>query len=422
MKALLGIVVLLVPLVASAQTESCWQAVRDRLDTAALVNTLPQSSDQKPLDAQASECLSQLLQDPATLNRVLKEVTESRDDSSLLSNLHLEFKTFEAQDATGSTSAHLGLAYRYDKSVFTSPIGQECGEACVRALNLRFTAQGNLALESDTNPRDFLEEHLTLGWFRSTGGARRLSPEAQDRYNELTLQAAQVPEGREGDLAAIDKQIAQLLAGHLTNQFAYEFDADVSLESDQRFQQKHWVYAARAAVDFRGWGSLHASSWQSAPTSAKLNVFDYPFALLRRLTGYTKCTAVGNSMGGCFVPLGTSWPTVSVAVGQVQPGSSEPRTQVAGNDSYTRVATEVSFKTPIAKWESQPVYVSANWRRYDELSPPDAVRAANLAYYEYFVATVGPQRGLFASYSSGRLPFDHSDDQVYELGFRTLLD
>jgi hypothetical protein len=68
------------------------------------------------------------------------------------------------------------------------------------------------------------------------------------------------------------------------------------------------------------------------------------------------------------------------------------------------------------------VYISANWRRYDELSAPEAVRAADLAYYEYFVATVGPQRGLFASYSSGRLPFELSDDQIYELGFRTLLD
>jgi hypothetical protein len=362
------------------------------------------------------------LQDPATLNRVLKEVTESNPESNLLSNLHLEFKTFETPDASGATSAHLGLAYQYDKSVFTSPIGQDCGDACVQALNLRFTAQGNVAFESETNPADFLEEHLTFGWFRSSGGARRLSTEAQDRYNELSLQAAQVPAGREADLVAIDRQVAQLLAGNLTNQFAYEFDADVSLESDQRFRQKHWVYGARAAFDFRAWGSLHASSWQTTPTSAKLNLFDYPFALLRRLTGYTKCSAVGNSVGGCFVPLGTSWPTVSVVVAQVQPGSSESRTQIAGDDSYTRIATEVSFKTPIAKWESKPVYISANWRRYDEFSAPTAVRDADLASFEYFVATVGPQRGLFASYASGRLPFDRNGDQVYELGFRTLLD
>jgi hypothetical protein len=390
MKQLIGAALLLLPIYAGAQDTSCWEALREQLDTVALLNTLPDHSEHKPLDAQASECLSQLLHDPATLNRVLKEVTESNPDAGLLSNLYLEFNTFEAPDSTGANSAHLGLAYQYDKSVFTSPIGQECGDACVQALNLRF--------------------------------ARRLTPEAQDRYNELTLQAAQVPAGREADLAAIDKQIAQLLAGNLTNQFAYEFDVDVALESDQRFRQKHWVYGARAAVDFRGWASLHATSWQTAPTSAKLNIFDYPFALLRRLTGYSQCAAINTSVGGCFVPLGTSWPTVSIALAQVQPGSSEPRTQIAGDDSYTRIATEVSFKTPIAKWERKPVYVSANWRRYDEISAPEAVRAADLASYQYFVATVGPQRGVFASYASGRLPFNAGDDQVYELGFRTLLD
>ena len=68
------------------------------------------------------------------------------------------------------------------------------------------------------------------------------------------------------------------------------------------------------------------------------------------------------------------------------------------------------------------VYSSANWRWYDALTTSAAVRAAALTHFRYCVATLGPQGGLFTRYSTGRLPFDDANEQVYELGLRTGLD
>ncbi|HYM36229.1 MAG TPA: hypothetical protein VET48_12570, partial [Steroidobacteraceae bacterium] len=109
--------------------------------------------------------------------------------------------------------------------------------------------------------------------------------------------------------------------------------------------------------------------------------------------------------------------------GQVQPSSNDPRARLpGGNGNFTRLAFEVSFKTPVAKMRDQPIYVTANYRYYDELNASDAVKQAHLAAFNFLQATIGPQRGLFASYSTGRLPFDVKADQLYELGFHTSLN
>ncbi len=414
-----GFTALLCLAAMAAQAEACWEKVRTQLETPVGIGTV----DLDSLDNEAKKCLSQILSDPATLNRALRGLTSGDSGWAFLRDINLAFKTFESPNAAGASQAHLGVSYAYDKSIVTAPLGQECGPSCVTALDLRFTAQGNVAFESDINPRDFLESHLSLAWFRSSGGAKQLGPKAQDQYNDLAIKMAMVPAGREAELQLYYEQLSRLIAGNLTNQTYVELGADVSLESDQTFSRKQMVYAARAAVDFRGWSGLDAKSWQTTPTAGKLNLFDYPFALLRRLTGFGSCDASDHSMGSCIAPLATSWPTVSVAIGQVKASHKDPRTQLAGGDAeYTRVATEVSFKTPVAKWGEQPVYVTANYRLYDELSAPVAVKQANLARFRYFAAVIGPQRGFFASYSTGRLPFDRRNDQIYELGFRTVLN
>jgi hypothetical protein len=403
---------------AAAHSQACWDKVRTQLETPMGVSTVDVGS----LDNEAKKCLHEVLSDPATLNRALNLLTASDSGWAFLRDVHFAFKTFEAPDPGGTTQAHLGFSYDYNKAIVTSPLGQACGPACVNALNLRFSTQGNVAFESDVNPRDFLESHLSFAWFRSSGGAKQLSPQAQDHYNALAIKMAMVPAGREAELQQYTRQLSRLIAGNLTNQLYLEAGADISFESDQSFDRKQWVYAARAAIDFRGWAGLDAQSWQTTPTSGRLNIFDYPFALIRRLTGYGPCDSTSNS-GSCFAPLATSWPTASIAIGQVKPSDSDPRKLLPGeNGDYTRVAIELSFKTPVAKTGEQPIYVTANYRRYEELSPSTAVKDADLASFSYLSAVLGPQRGVFASYSTGRLPFDRRNDQVYELGFRTALN
>ncbi|MBC7982810.1 MAG: hypothetical protein H7Y02_03050, partial [Candidatus Obscuribacterales bacterium] len=144
--ALLGVVA--VP----ARAASCWEDVSLQLLSPGGINTLATDS----LDDAARKCLAELLADPETYNRVLHAITKPDSSGALLRDLQLEFKTFEVPDApdaagatSGATRAHLGLAYRYDKSITTTALGAECGDACLHALDFRFSAQGNLALQAE---------------------------------------------------------------------------------------------------------------------------------------------------------------------------------------------------------------------------------------------------------------------------------
>jgi hypothetical protein len=64
------------------------------------------------------------------------------------------------------------------------------------------------------------------------------------------------------------------------------------------------------------------------------------------------------------------------------------------------------------------VYVESDVRWYRELGAPVAIAAAGLDEFTYFVAALVSSDGPYISYSTGRLPFDDREDQVYELGFR----
>jgi hypothetical protein len=131
------------------------------------------------------------------------------------------------------------------------------------------------------------------------------------------------------------------------------------------------------------------------------------------LTGYQECES-----SACFVPRGSSWPSGSVAVGIVDPQDDDPRKKAGDGRSFTRVTPEVAFKTPVAHAFDRDVYLSANYRLYYEVNAASSVKSAHLDEFQYLQATLGGQTGPFMSFSTGRLPFDRRDDQVYSLGFK----
>lgn len=356
--------------------------------------------------------LRQSLEDPARLNKVLDSYLQKDSGLAFLKDINFRFKAFET-DAPDQ-QALLGFNYDYVKSVVNGEWGKGCGPSCARGYDFSFSARGNVAFDPDRNPDDFLETKLSFALFQSTGGvSQKLGAEGMQEYNRLTLKAAQAK--TEQETGEVYADILRLIADTFTNQYYFDFSGDFSLESNQSFSAKQYVYGARLGVDVKGWSRSGATRWNETSLLARLNVFDYPFALVRLLTGYDRCT---NSLA-CFVPRGTNWPTAAVTFARVKPEDGDPRLAAGATSDYDRVAGEVSFKTPIARVSGEKVFFSVNHRLYQELDATDAVQIAGLDHYRYTALVVGSITGPYVSYTRGRLPLDARDDEVFELGYQT---
>ena len=185
-----------------------------------------------------------------------------------------------------------------------------------------------------------------------------------------------------------------------TDQYFFAFNPRFSFESNQDFSQKQFVYGGDL--------QLGAKAWNNKSTLAVLNVFDYPFALIRWATGADKT----------FTPYGSTFPTVFTGIDNVNPQTDPQREAIVGNlDPFNRFRIESSFKTYVGKIESQKVFFSANIRYYKEIDASAAARAANIDEHFYFVGALRTTSGFYISYVNGKLPFDAIDDEVYAVGF-----
>lgn len=355
--------------------------------------------------------LRKSLEDPARLNKVLDTYLEKDSGLAFLKDINFRFKAFQPVAPDQETS--LGVSYDYAKSIINDEWGGGCGPTCARGYDFSFSARGNVAFDSDRNPDNFLETKLSFAIFQSTGGAKELTQEGKQEYSRLALKAAQAQTDKELD--AVYADILRLIANALTDQYYFDLSGEFSLESNQSFSAKQYVYGARIGVDVKGWAQSGAKQWHETSLLARLNVFDYPFALVRMLTGYDGC---GAGLA-CFVPRGTNWPTAALTLARVKPEDGDPRLAVGASSDYDRVAGEISFKTPIARVSGEKVFFSANYRLYQELDASSAVELAGLDRYHYTALAIGSVTGPYISYTRGRLPLDARNDTVYELGYQT---
>ena len=180
-------------------------------------------------------------------------------------------------------------------------------KVCTQGLDLSLSAIGNVAFDSERNPNDFLESALSFAFFRSVGGVSESSAAISQSVQELRAAFIEA-ETEEEEEAAIHK-LEELVRPTLTDQFYWEVAGDVSLESDQKFDSKQLVYGVHGLFEVKG--------WSDDSVFAKFNILDYPFAALRALTGYESCGGGGSA---CFVPRGTSVPTLSGRTRESEPG------------------------------------------------------------------------------------------------------
>lgn len=352
----------------------------------------------------AKDFLQDALENPETLNAVVKSYLIKDSGWQFLKDVDFKFKIFEPTGNENKSS--LGFSYAYEKTITSISLGPKCGDACVRGLNANFSASGNVAFEENINPENFLTTKLNFAMFQSDGGAKKFTTEQQKSYNAKVLELATIEDQATYDKAVVD--LLKMTRTALTNQIYGELSADLSLESNQDFSKKQFVYAAKAGLDYKGWEKSDATQWSDTSTLSRLNLLDYPFAMIRMLTGYSSS----------FVPRGLSLPTVIVAIGLVNPIDGDPRKAVGDDSNFPRFNAEASFKTPIAKFNESPVSFSVNYKIFQEIGASAAVKDSKLDQNSYLTSTIGCSTGPFISYTNGKLPFELKSKEVYSLGFQ----
>ena len=362
-------------------------------------------------DRESVDLFRAALKSPETLNKVLETFVTTDSGWQFLKDVNFELKAFDSKDGG---EPGLGFSFDYQKELTDHDLAcdaEATAKGCIRGLSLSFDTEGSVAFDKDDNPKDLITAELDFDYFHSKGGRARVDA---DRVLELEEAFASAATPEETEVAT--RRIVDLVRPSLTNQFYYAFGGDVSIESNQRFTTKQTLYGVHLAIDFKDWSGT--SAWST------FNFFDYPFAALRALTGYDcprSAPTDGTPRPKCFQPSGTAWPTLLFRASRVKPEDDDPRALAGDTSNFTRLDFEASFRTAVARLADDDLYITLNYRRYEERDPSLLVQAADLDDFEYFTVTIGGDDGMYVSYADGKLPLAFADDQVVELGFKTHL-
>ena len=298
--------------------------------------------------------------------------------------MNLEFKSFKVKDSDYG----YGIGYSYDKDLARRRV--ESNSQMGIAFSLSFS--GNIAFEKNLNPEDFLVSGLSFHIYKSIGGTIESNAEVREKLNELELSLAMIEVSSELGESPLLNEFLTISKKYIRDQFYFDFSLDALYESNQDFTIKQYLFGASVGFDYKLWKNEF------------YNIFDYPFAAIRWLSGYD------NEIN----PLGASFPTLIISFESVDPVSYQLRKDLKTTDTYFRLSGEVSFKTPV----SDHSFFEANLRYFKELNAADQVKAAGLDESVYFNASITTFDKIFFSYSRGRLPFDPVNDDLYQLGFR----
>ena len=310
---------------------------------------------------------------------------------NFLRDLNIKFKTFQAED-TSVTGLGFSYDFKFDFAKYTenkSRISQDLG----------FTANGNVAFKKKLNPNDFLESkfHYTLSFFKG-GVIENTDTAVFILLNDLEDKLASLKDMQSPEAMALREEFGRHLV--LTDQYYYSLAPKFALESNQDFTKKQFTPGI-----IIGFG---AKGWNTKSTLSKLNVLDYPFALLRLLTGTDRK----------FTPYGSTLPAIQLALDYVIPTGDAVRKQLVNNsDPFPRFKFEAGFRTFISRIRKENIFFNADFRYYNELNAKDVIKNADLATQTYFVMALQSTTGMYVSYANGKLPFDARKDEVYSIGF-----
>jgi hypothetical protein len=345
--------------------------------------------------ADKSNIWRSVLEDPETINKGLQTLLAADNPfKKFLDAANIKFKAFDS-DKPGSDKS-LGFSYDVNRDFTRYYISDETARHDGLAFNL--SAKGDVAFDKAANPRDFLDWKGAFLGFCSRGGAIRSTDEVALRLNDLEDAAAEIKTREELLRDPNMVELLRIIREHMTTQYYFELAANGGVESDQSFSQTQYTYGGHLAFEIKGWNP--DSPW------AKFNIFDYPFAATRLIFQNDKV----------WTPRGSALPTVMVGLDQVMPTGGDPRAKIGDNSDFPRFKLQAGYRTLVGHISGEAAFFEANVRYYQELGASAAVKAASLDHATVFTAVLLLPKNMYVSYSTGRLPFDVKNSQLYELG------
>jgi len=353
---------------------------------------------QKVNDAEITKIVNRLIENPDLFNGLWKDfINQATKSESLkwkfLNDLNAQFKTFQA---TNNQPSALGMTYDFNFN-YAKYIDKSNSRG---SHTFGLSTKGNIAFNKRLNPSDFLETKVNYNWSQFFGGVIKSKDDTAiySRLNVLRRKLSNIKDMQSNEAIALWAEFGNNLL--LSNQFYYSIEPKFSFESNQDFSKTQFVEGL--TID------LGAKAWKTNNPLSYWNIFDYPFALMRLITGTDKE----------FTIYGSTIPTVQLNFDYVVPSTDSTRKSLIGNTNpFPRIKFETSFRTFITRVKTENIFFNANYRFYHEVNAPEAIRKANLSSDSYFVMALQSTSGFYVSYSTGKLPFDARNDKVYSIGF-----
>ena len=311
---------------------------------------------------------------------------------TFIRDLDLNFKSFQSD----TLPVALGFNYNYSNSWVKNKVTEK--STLLQSYNLAF--KGNVAFKKQFNPNDFLEYSLAFdNSFLWGGKVAELDEETSVKMEELQDTILARRERKDPSFLGLYDELAKFIS--VTDQFALGIKGKFSFESNQDFSKRQFVPGLLITAGAKGWNKNEALQY--------FNILDYPFALIRLLTGTDKK----------FTIYGATFPSMLFGLDYVLPQDDTTRKELLGTlDAYSRLRFEIGFKTRVARIGKEVLHFSSDFRWYKELNADQIIKDNRLDRSTFFVAAIESNSGLFVSYTTGKLPFDKRNDQVYSLGFK----
>lgn len=329
---------------------------------------------------------------PQTLNSALGEFAELTG-TKLFGDLHLHFK------GVGSDAGQNNLALGYDWTRNLARTPHRQGHTQL-GYSAEIEATGTVTPSARRNPEDFLDARLHAHLYLQSGGAATPSVvQAQLAAVADSIDAYErQPFGEAPGLAALMAP----LWDSLSTQVYITAGADLRAETTQDLDQRQYATGVRVGVDVK--------AWNPHSVAARLNVFDYPAAAIRFVTGADKT----------FRPNGAAWPTVLIAVHHVAPGRHPSRAAAGGDlDPFPRFALEAEYRSQLFNTRQGKVWLYAMFRHFSEIDPTPGIVAAGLHRFNRLLIAVEGPGGMHASWATGHpSPLEADQNDSWGVGFK----
>ncbi|AHF17023.1 hypothetical protein [Niabella soli] len=341
--------------------------------------------------------LNGIIKDPDLYNTLWQDFlkqsyTNKNKKFQFLDDLNIAFKTFQSKDST-TTSLGFSYDFNFDYAKFIEKDKSRISHT------LGLSAKGNVAFNKRANPNNLLETKVFYNYAAFIGGViKQHDTSVFSELNDIETKLVKIKDMKSKEAIALWDEFGDKLK--LSNQYYYGIGPKFAFEATQDFSKTQ--FTPGITID------LGAKAWNKKNILSKLNILDYPFALIRLITGTDKS----------FTVYGATIPTVQLTLDYVIPSNDSTRRKLIGNlNPFPRFKFETSFRTFISRIRKENIFFNADYRFYQELAAPAAIKNSNFSSANYFVMALQSTSGMFVSYASGKLPFDARNDQVYSIGF-----